>query len=131
MKKCIAGLCSTVGGVSVWTATVGTLESKIEEYTIALEGLIRIGDRVKGNINEFDTEMNNAKAILIEEIKLITDWEVAAEEVNNNIDSFSIEDLKAIAVFQEIFVGDLNFLKKTAEDYLNYTKFSATEDENK
>jgi len=125
------GLCSTVGGVSVWTATVGTLESKIEEYTIALEGLIRIGDRVKGNINEFDTEMNNAKAILIEEIKLITDWEVAAEEVNNNIDSFSIEDLKAIAVFQEIFVGDLDFLKKTAEDYLNYTKFSATEDENK
>ena len=72
-----------------------------------------------------------AKDILIEGIKLITDWEVAAEEVNNSIDSFSIEDLKAIAVFQEIFVGDLDVLKKTAEDYLNFTKFSATEDENK
>lgn len=125
------GLCSTIGNAATWGATAGTLEAKIKEYTIALEGLIRIGDRVKGNINEFNTEMNGAKAILIEEIKLITDWEVAAEEVNNNIDSFSIEDLKAIAVFQEIFVGDLDVLKKTAEDYLNFSKFSATEDENK
>ena len=125
MEKCIAGICSTVGGAAAWGTTAAIVESKIEEYTLALQALEDIGDRVKLNINDFNTEMNDAKAILIEEIRLITDWEVAAENVNNNIDSFSIEDLKAVAVFQEIFVDDVNSLKKTAEDYLNFTKFSA------
>ena len=131
LKKCIAGICSTVGGAATWAATAAIVESKIEEYKLALKQLIEIGDRVKLNINDFNTEMNDAKAILIEEIRLITDWEVAAEGVNNNIDSFSIEDLKAFVVFQEIFVDGLDNLKKTAEDYLNFSKFSATEDENK
>lgn len=119
------GICSTVGGAATWGATAAIVESKIEEYSLALQALEDIGDRVKININDFNTEMNDAKAILIEEIRLITDWEVAAENVNNNIDSFSIEDLKAVAVFQVIFVDDVNSLKKTAEDYLNFTKFSA------
>ena len=69
--------------------------------------------------------MKDAKAILIEEIELLTDWEVAAEDVNNNIDAFSIEELKAIAAFQKIFVADLDALKTTAEE------FFLQQDENK
>ena len=117
----LAGICSTVGNAAVWGASAGTLEAKIAEYTAALKALEKVGDRAKANIVKFNTEMDSAREVLTEEIRLITDWEAAAEVVQNNIDSFSIEDLKAIAVFQQIFVDDIEVLQNTAQDYLDFT----------
>lgn len=123
------GICSAVGSTTVWGATLATLEIKIAEYTAALEALEKVANRAKENIVKFNAEMDSAKEVLTEEIQIIEKWEAAAEKVQNNIDSFSVEDLKAFAVFQQIFVDVIEVLQKTAEDYLEFTKFAATDDE--
>ena len=50
---------------------------------------------------------------------IIFKWETAAENVNNKIALFSVEELQQFAGFQKVFVRGVDELENVAQNYLD------------
>ena len=63
--------------------------------------------------------MEEAIDFLENEMAVIFKWETAAENVNNKIALFSVEELKQFAGFQKVFIRGVDDLLDVAQSYLD------------
>ena len=71
------------------------------------------------NIEDLNTTMDEAINFLESEMAIIFKWETAAENVNNKIALFSVEELQQFAGFQKVFVRGIDELENVAQSYLD------------
>ena len=71
------------------------------------------------NIEDLNTTMDEAIVFLENEMAIIFKWETAAENVNNKIALFSVEELQQFAGFQKVFVRGVDELENVAQNYLD------------
>ena len=71
------------------------------------------------NIEDLNTTMDEAIDFLENEMAIIFKWETAAENVNNKIALFSVEELQQFAGFQKVFVRGVDELENVAQNYLD------------
>ena len=114
-----SGICSAVGNAVSWPASVAGVESAIIHYQAELEKLVNIGKSVIQNIDDLNETMEEAIDFLENEMAIIFKWEISAENVNNKIALFSVEELKQFAGFQKVFVRGVDELMDVAQNYLD------------
>ena len=95
------------------------MESAIIHYQAELEKLVNIGKSVIQNIDDLNETMEEAIDFLESEMAIIFKWEISAENVNNKIALFSVEELKQFAGFQKVFVRGVDELMDVAQKYLD------------
>ena len=95
------------------------MEYAIIHYQSELEKLVNIGKSVIQNIDDLNETMEEAIDFLENEMAIIFKWEISAENVNNKIALFSVEELKQFAGFQKVFVRGVDELMDVAQKYLD------------
>jgi len=111
------GICSAVN-VVVSGATAAGIEAEIAKYSAKLTKMITITDKMLESGGKFDKTINEAIAILTDEIELINKWTNSAEVVNRNIDKYPQKFLEKYKAIRNAFVDGLDDLSTAAQDFL-------------
>merc|ERR1712025_254128 len=111
------GICSAVGAVGSISTAAG-IEAEIAKYSAQLTKMITITDKMLESGGKFDQTINEAIAILTDEIELINKWTNSAEVVNRNIDKYPLAYLKKYKSIRNAFVDGLDDLSIAAQDFL-------------
>jgi len=111
------GICSAVKSSSNAT-TNGTIESE-KQLATKLEKLKALTDKMVETGKHFDTSIREVIDILTDEVDLINNWTISADDMNKNIDKKkSKEVLKEYSSIKTMFVNGLNDLQNSAEEFL-------------
>jgi len=111
------GICSAVGAVGSISTAAG-IEAEIAKYSAQLTKMITITDKMLESGGKFDQTINEAIAILTDEIELINKWTNSAEVVNRNIDKYPQKFLEKYKAIRNAFVDGLDDLSTAAQDFL-------------
>jgi len=104
------GLCGIIHH-HVNTIPLEEAEEALEQLTTLSENMLEKGSQLTHDIDE-------AIAILTEEIELINEWANSAENVKRNIDEYPEKYLAKYISIKTIFINGLNDLSEVAEKFI-------------
>jgi DNA repair exonuclease SbcCD ATPase subunit len=90
----------------------------LEEAKEALEQLTTLAENMFEKGNQLTHDIDEAIAILTEEIELINEWANSAENVKRNIDEYPEKYLAKYISIKTIFINGLNDLSEVAEKFI-------------
>jgi len=103
------------------TASCGgviTTGNAYEEHSY-IQNLVEI---IEEQSKQLDKVLNNAESFLDEEIDIISKWESSAENLQDKLedkDSYSVEIMKKITTFKNLFIRNVEELHDSAQMFLN------------
>jgi len=103
------------------TASCGgviTTGNAYEEHSY-IQNLVEI---IEEQSKQLDKVLNNAESFLDEEIDIIIKWESSAENLQDKLedkDSYSVEIMKKITTFKNLFIRNVSELHDSAQMFLN------------
>jgi len=89
------------------------------EDHLYIENLVEI---IEEQTKQLDKVLNNAESFLDEEIDIIIKWESSAENLQDKLedkDSYSVEIMKKITTFKNLFIRNVSELHDSAQMFLN------------
>jgi len=120
------GACSGAATSTCWiTASTANYnlssaaETTSQNYLDTVETLL---EKTQGMIDDFDDLgeiIDGAIGFLEDELKLLTSWKEAAINVQDDIDNWTVDELKSVGPFQDIFKASVTELHNIALEFLN------------
>jgi len=113
------GACSGAVTSSCWITAVSAVETTAGSYLDAVDTIL---EKTQGMVDDFDdlgVVIDGAIDFLEDELELLTSWKEAALNVKNDIDNWSVDDLKSVGTYQVIFKTSLTELQNIAVEFLN------------
>ena len=115
----ISGACTRALLKPILKLTGKSLEARIATYKDKLEKLEKAATGVMGKIKELEGKVDDTIGFLERELVIIDKWAVDADVVKGTLSTFSVEQLKRVAAFQEIFVTNVDDLEASAKAFLD------------
>jgi hypothetical protein len=114
------GVCSATVSTTTWAATAATAEVAINKYRGEIEALEDQVDNAIKHLKKLDQSTEGAVELITDEMNLVIRWQAAADNVENTINDFSLEQLQAIRAFQSIFANSISKLKNAAQGFYDF-----------
>ena len=130
MPYCISGACSASVTPAVWVTTIGAVETSLFMGEAQLAVLKEATVTVRGQIGELEELFEESVRFLEDELAIIKKWKVSADNVMENLELWSVAQLKKYAAFQKIFVMSLDDLGAAAQAFLDQGVRIFAEDDN-
>ena len=87
-------------------------------YEDELEELRLLGDSVKGDIEDMRSQTRDLIQVLKEEVNLIVEWRVRAENMDKSISILELDRFDQLTQYRTRFTRAVEELRKAAEAYL-------------
>lgn len=113
-------ICKDIGtsilrGSAIFTTPLsGKEEDEIIGYLAEIKSLEKQVDTAIIQLGELDQTAENAVTLMTNKINLMAKWQEVAENVENTIADFTMEQIQSIDAFQNTFANSIKRLKTSA-----------------
>lgn len=113
------GFCSGLITTATWATSIASVESKIAEFETELNILERSVEKSFETLESLDKKTDQAIIVMRNELNLVIQWESATEIVENSLNDYTVEEMKQVLAFQNIFANSIEKLKIAAQAFYN------------
>jgi hypothetical protein len=112
-----SGFCSGLVTTSTWATGIASVESKIAEFETELNILKRLVEKSFDTLESLEKKTDQAIIVMRNELNLVIQWESATEIVENSLNDYTVEEMKQVLAFQNIFANSIEKLKIAAQAF--------------
>ena len=115
----LSGFCSGIVSSTTWVTGLTSVELKIQQFETELNNLERLVTSSFKALEYLEKKTEREIVVMRKELNLVIKWESAAGNVENSMKDYTVEEMKQVLAFQNIFANSIKELKASAKAFSN------------
>ena len=116
----LSGFFSGIVTSTTWVTGLTSVELKIQQFETELNNLERLVTSSFKALEYLEKKTERAIVAMRKELNLVMKWEGAAGNVENSMKNYTVEEMKQVLAFQNIFANSIKELKASAKAYTTH-----------
>ena len=115
----LSGFFSGIVTSTTWVTGLTSVELKIQQFETELNNLERLVTSSFKALEYLEKKTEREIVVMRKELNLVIKWESAAGNVENSMKDYTVEEMKQVLAFQNIFANSIKELKASAKAFSN------------